>query len=184
MRPFPSLPSACTMLCDQLRQHVRSVQEIPSHDHMVTFRSNMYTYMHMNYIPARFSVVHSTHKHTHEYAYKTCMKSTTNSNTAFICLKLGCTSMFYMIVHIGCAWYEQAVLQKREKGTVQSHLQHNVVHEPLQHCVYPWYTPQPTHTITAHTYCTPHCTHTTTDRHCTYVCIHGHMDTHSPISQV
>ena len=55
-----------------------------------------------------------------------------------------------------CVWCDQAVLQVREKGTVQSHslLQHNVVHEPLQHCVYLWYTSQPTHTITAHTYCT------------------------------
>ena len=61
-------------------------------------------------------------------------------------------------------WCEQAVLQVREKDTVQSHslLQHNVVHEPLQHCVYLWYTPQPTHTITAHTYCTPHFTHVST----------------------
>ena len=59
-------------------------------------------------------------------------------------------------------WCEQPVLQVREKGTVQSHslLQHNVVHEPLQHCVYLWYTPQPTHTITAHT--TPHFTHVST----------------------
>ena len=42
-------------------------------------------------------------------------------------------------------WCDQAVLQVRVKGTVQSHflLQHNVVHEPLQHCVYLWYRPIP-----------------------------------------
>ena len=33
------------------------------------------------------------------------------------------------------------------EGHSHSPLQHDVVLEPLQHCVYLWYTPQPTHTI-------------------------------------
>ena len=78
--------------------------------------------------------------------------------------KYVCNVYVLYVIIILCVWHhnylwcEQAVLQVREKGTVQSHslLQHNVVHEPLQHCVYLWYTPQPTHIITAHTYCTPH----------------------------
>ena len=83
-----------------------------------------------------------------------------------------------------CLWCEQAVLQVREKGTVQSHslLQHNVVYEPLQHCMYLWYTSQPTHTTTSHTYCTPHCTHTSADTHWhiqTYMCSCTYVRTHT-----
>ena len=77
----------------------------------------------------------------------------------YACVSMYVMCMFCVYIIILCVWHhnylwcEQAVLQMREKDTVQSHslLQHNVVHEPLQHCVYLWYTPQTTHTITAPT---------------------------------
>ena len=75
---------------------------------------------------------------------------------------------YVLCVHILCVWCEELVLHMRGKDTVQSHslLQCNVVHEPLQHCVHLWYTPQ---YITAYTYCTPYSNpHTGTDTQHTY----------------